>query len=87
MAIASTNAALSIQRMASRETSSLAVAQMLVARHNGELDHELTQQRTAPDANPQSQFISSSEVEEALSRMERRWDQSMQVGRLLDKTV
>ena len=87
MAIASTNAALSIQRMAFRETSNLALAQVLVARRNGELDQQLTQQRARPDAEAQSVFVTGGEVEQALGAMERRWDQSMQVGRLLDKTV
>lgn len=87
MAIASPNAALSIHRMASRETANLPLTQVLVAKHNADLDHQLTRQRVRPDADPQSVIVTGSEVEQALGVMERRWDQSMQVGRLLDKTA
>lgn len=87
MAIASPNAALSIHRLASRETANLPLTQVLVAKRNADLDHELTRQRMHPDADQQSVTVTGSEVEQALGAMERRWDQSLQVGRLLDKTA
>ena len=87
MALASTNAVLSIHRMAARETGSLAVAQVLVARKNGELDRQLAQQRAAPDTEARSPLVSGREIEQAVSSLERRWDLAPQVGRLLDKTA
>ncbi len=87
MALAKTTAISSIQRMAARETGNLALANVLVAKKLGELDRQLTQQRAAPDAPPQSPVISGREMAEAVATLERRWDLALHVGRLVDRTA
>ncbi len=85
MALAKTTAISSIHRMAARETSNLALANVLVAKKFGELDRQLAQQRAAPGEQLPSAVVAGEEMARAVATLERRWDLALHVGRLVDR--